>query len=387
MLELAIVIPTLNERENIAPLIARLEAMMGDIDYEIVIVDDDSPDGTAECARAISLYNPRVRVIQRLHRRGLSSASMEGMLATAAPYIAVMDGDLQHDESILPQMYHKVRDDHLDLVVGSRHVGEGSVGDFSRERQTLSALGRRLSHLVTRCEIQDPMSGFFVVDRRFLETAMRSVSGIGFKILVDLLAASPRPVRLAEVPYRFRTRQWGESKLDIVVAIEYLQLLLDKLLGDLIPPRYILFAMVGSVGVILHLALMKLLISPFHVPILTAQLDATVVVMTLNFLLNNSFTYRDLRLRGRKLLVGLLGFYAACAIGLGINIEVADLVEQLGFPWYAVGLAGLVVSSVWNFGVTNAFVWRVRRRRARTRGLEALATCHPIPAPASGQAP
>jgi dolichol-phosphate mannosyltransferase len=163
-----------------------------------------------------------------------------------------------------------------------------------------------------------------------------------------------------------------------VVAIEYVQLLLDKLIGDLIPPRYILFAMVGSAGVVIHLALLKLLIGQFHIPILPAQTAATVVVMTLNFLLNNSFTYRDLRLRGRRLLAGLLGFYATCSIGLGVNVVVADTIERLGFPWYVVGLAGLVVSSVWNFGVTTTFIWRARRRRARLRGLEALTASRQI---------
>ena len=275
-----------------------LERSLGGVSYEVIFVDDDSPDGTAELVRQIGLTKPRVRVLQRVGRRGLASACLEGMMATAAPYVAVMDGDLQHDEGILPAMLDKIRNEKLDLVVATRNAEGGGMGEFSRGRVRLSNLGRRLSQWVSHTALSDPMSGFFMLDRGFLEEVVHSASGVGFKILLDLVASSRRPVRFGEVPYTFRKRIHGTSKLDILVGIEYLQLLLDKAVGDLIPPRFIIFSMVGAGGLLLSLALLYLLLSFGKMQFLTAQAITTFVAMTANFFLNNSMTYRDRRLRG-----------------------------------------------------------------------------------------
>src|SRR5581483_2042647 len=239
MIELAVVIPTFNERENVVPLLELLAAALDGISYEVIFVDDDSPDSTASLVRDIAVSNSLVRVLQRINRRGLASACVEGMLASSAPYIAVMDADLQHDERILPEMLREIKAQDVDVVVGSRNVEGGSMGEFSQTRVRLSMLGRRFSQAVCRCPIQDPMSGFFLLKRTFLMQVVHRVSGIGFKILVDLLASSNPPARVKEVPYTFRQRVRGESKLDILVGIEYLQLLLDKAIGDFIPPSFI----------------------------------------------------------------------------------------------------------------------------------------------------
>ncbi len=189
---------------------------------------DDSPDGTAALVLEIARTNPRVRVLQRVGCRGRASACMEGMMATPAPYIAVMDGDLQHDEGILPAMLEKIRNEKLDLVVATRNAEGGGMGEFSKHRVWLSNLGRRLSQSVSHTNLSDPMSGFIMLDRGFLEEVVPSASGVGFKILLDLVASSRRPVRFGEVPYTFRKRIHGTSTLDIRVGLEYLQLLLDK---------------------------------------------------------------------------------------------------------------------------------------------------------------
>lgn len=366
--ELAVVLPTFNEKNNVEPLLEILDAALQGISYEVIFVDDDSPDGTSAAVREISLTNPRVRILQRIGRRGLSSACLEGMMATAAPYIAVMDADLQHDERILPAMLAKLKAERLDIVVGTRNAEGGSMGEFASMRVHLSNLGRRLSRLVAGpVELSDPMSGFFVLDRRFLEETMYSISGVGFKILLDLVTSSKRAVRVGEIPYHFRNRLRGESKLDILVGLEYLQLLLDKMIGDLIPPRFVIFSMVGAVGVVFSLILLFVLFNTLSVTFRSALIITTIVVMTLNFFLNNATTYRDRRLKGAAMWSGLLTFYAACSIGALINLRLAEFFNESGVTRYLAGLAGLTAGAVWNYGVTSMFTWRQSRERLKRR--------------------
>jgi dolichol-phosphate mannosyltransferase len=357
-LELAVVVPTFKERANVVPLLEALDRCLQGIAHEVIFVDDDSPDGTAALVREIARTNPRVRVLQRVGRRGLASACLEGMMATPAPYIAVMDGDLQHDEGILPAMLDKIRNEKLDLVVATRNAEGGGMGEFSKHRVWLSNMGRRLSQSVSHTNLSDPMSGFFMLDRRFLEEVVHSASGVGFKILLDLVASSRRPVRFGEVPYTFRKRIHGTSKLDILVGLEYLQLLLDKAVGDLIPPRFIIFSMVGTGGLVVSLGLLYLLLAFGKVQFLTAQAITTLVAMTANFFLNNSMTYRDRRLRGRRLWIGLATFYAACFVGAVVNLRVAEFIKDAGSSRYLAAACGLSVGAVWNYAVTSIITWR-----------------------------
>ncbi len=372
MCELTIVVPTLNEVDNVDPLISRLDSVLKGIDWEVIFVDDDSADDTAGHVRAISQTRPQVRVLERIGRSGLASACIEGMLAASAPYLAVMDADLQHDESILPQMFEALRTQPLDIVVGSRHVGEGSMGPMSRRRKWLSRLGARISSVVCRCELGDPMSGYFVLTRSFLNLVVRRLSGVGFKILVDILASSPRPVRLKEVAYQFRPRVHGESKLDINTGVEYFLLVADKILGDIAPARYVAFVVVGSVGTLLQLALVRLAYRNFGLPFVEAQATAAFLGIVFKFLINNVTTYRDIRLRGWKLLTGFITYGFACAFGLVANVSIAEVLTEKGLPWYVGAAFGLVVGSVWDYGVGTVLTWRMLRRRGRHR-IEAAA--------------
>lgn len=372
VIELAVVIPTLNEAQNVSAVIEGLNAALDGISWEAIFVDDDSQDGTAERLLAIAQQDPRIRVLRRVGRRGLASACLEGMLSTAAPYIAVMDGDLQHDENTLRVMLSQIRSQRLDLVVATRNSAGGSMGDFSCSRVRLSRLGERLSRAISHCPLSDPMSGFFLLDRRFFEEVVGSVSGIGFKILLDLVASSKRPVRFAEVPYTFRNRLHGQTKLDILVGIEYLQLLLDKLVGSILPPRFLLFAMVGGIGAVVHLATLFLTLELARQPFAISQTVAAFVAMTGNFFLNNTITYRDRRLRGLAFVYGLLSFYLACSVGALLNIRVAMLVLSGHAPWYLAGAVGLIVGSVWNYAVTAILTWRQGRARIAARRRSAL---------------
>lgn len=376
--ELAVVIPTFEERDNVAVVLARLAEALEGIQYEVIFVDDDSPDGTADRVRAIAGIDPKVRVIQRLNRRGLASACVEGMLSTAAPFLAVMDADLQHDEQILPHMLHALKSSELDIVVASRHVAGGSMGQFARWRVILSLHGRRLSTAVCRCPITDPMSGFFVVRRAFFMEVAHRVSGIGFKILVDMLASAPRPPRIREIPYTFRDRMHGESKLDVLVGLEYFQLLLDKTIGNFIAPSFVLFALVGGAGMAVYLAVLMLALFSIRTSFDVAQMSAAGAAMTVNFFLNNAITFRGARLRGWGILRGLASFYIACSVGLWINLKMAHAAGALGCEWYTAGLFGLAAGSIWNYAVTQMFTWRAGRKRMRSRH----AVFSPSPTPA-----
>jgi dolichol-phosphate mannosyltransferase len=355
--ELAVVVPVLNEADNVAPLIERLNRALAGVRWEAIFVDDDSPDGTADVVRALARLQGNIRCVQRLGRRGLSSACIEGILSSTAPYIAVMDGDLQHDETLLPQMLARIKAQRLDVVVASRYTEAGSVGDWQRSRVVISDVAGRLSRLIVKADLTDPMSGFFMVERDAFAAAMRSLTGQGFKILLDFFASSPRPLAFAEVPLTFRQRLHGESKLDTLVAWEYLMLVLQKLVGPAVPVRFLLFSLIGALGVGTHLLTLWFGTHLLAIAFPVAQAAATVVAMTGNFLLNNLFTYRDRRLRGRGLVTGLISFYAVCGAGAAANVGVASYVAGGHHSWWLAGLAGAAVSVVWNYAMSSIFTW------------------------------
>jgi dolichol-phosphate mannosyltransferase len=358
-IDIAVVLPTFNESENVAEVIARLSAALTGLDWELIFVDDDSPDGTARIVSGFAQEDRRIRLIQRIGRRGLSSACIEGILATPATCVAVMDADLQHDERILPRMLQNLRGEGLDIVVATRNSDGGSMSGFSEGRQFLSRLGRRISRFVFRCELTDPMSGFFVVRRSFFLEVVRELHGGGFKILLDILATSRRPVRLGEVGYHFRNRIYGESKLDVSVAVEYLFLVLSKLTGGAIPTRFVVFALVGTIGLIVNLSCLSVLFIKFHLGFSASQAWATLAAMTGNFFLNNQITYRDRRLHGIYMLLGLLSFWLACSFGAWANVSVAGNLLRSGVPWWVAGFAGTVLSAVWNYSISNLFTWQM----------------------------
>jgi dolichol-phosphate mannosyltransferase len=356
--ELAIIVPTFNERENVPLLIARLKIALSGINWEVIFVDDDSADGTAAQIQDIARTYARVRCIKRIGRRGLSTACIEGVLATCSPFVAVMDADLQHDEKILPQMLELLRQDCCDVVVGSRYVAGGGVGNWDRNRAKASAFANWLSRITCRVEIADPMSGFFMLPRSAFDAAVRKISGQGFKILLDLLASSPQPIRVQEIPYQFGTRRFGRSKLDTLVAWQFVLLIADKLVGHIVPVRFALFAVIGGLGLFVHFATLWYC---FKIALLTfdySQSLATIVAMTSNFFLNNLFTYRDMRLSRWGLLRGLLLFYCICAVGAVANVGIASYIFAADQKWWLAGLVGVMIGAVWNYAVSSVFIWK-----------------------------
>jgi dolichol-phosphate mannosyltransferase len=364
-----VVIPTFNEVDNIQEIVDRLASCLGTISWEVIFVDDDSPDGTAQRVRTISRRDPRVRCLQRLGRRGLASACIEGMLATSAPFLAVMDGDLQHDESLLGRMLSILRKDiDTDIVVGSRYVEGGGVDRWARVRLVYSRLATRIGLYFSDADLRDPMSGFFMMRRQLLEQTMKRLSGIGFKILLDLVTSSKRPLRIIELPYEFRNRRRGRSKLDARAIWDYVMLLLDKRLGHIIPPRFILFALVGVTGVLVHLFVLMIAYRLAHAGFLVSHSMGCVTAMTSNFALHNFLTYRDMRLSGRAWWKGLALFAAICSIGAVANVGVAAVLLSRNALWLGSAAAGIAVGAVWNYAVGATYTWEASHRRiARTK--------------------
>jgi dolichol-phosphate mannosyltransferase len=355
--EVSVIVPTFNERENIAELTMRIGASLRGCAWEVIYVDDDSPDGTAAFARELANRDSRVRCIQRIGRRGLSSACVEGMLASSAPYLAVIDGDLQHDERLLAQMLAELKAGDLDIVVGSRYTAGGGTGDWSAARVQLSKMGMRLSRVLVPEALTDPMSGFFMMRRPVFENTVRRLSTIGWKILMDLFASSAQPLRFKELPYNFRLRQAGDSKLDSLTAWTYAMLLLDKLVGHIVPVRFIAFCIVGAVGVAVHFSILSLLFRLNQLSFFAAQAIATVFTMTFNFAVNNVLTYRDQRLRGMRWLRGWLSFNLACGLGACMNVSLASYLNGATGSRYLPALAGIAVGAVWNYAATKRLTW------------------------------
>jgi len=378
--DLAIVLPTFNESGNVGLLVERLAKALAGIHYEIIFVDDDSPDGTADVVRRVSRHLDNVRVLQRIGRRGLASACIEGILGASAPFVAVMDADLQHDESILPEMLRRIQAENLDLVVASRNIAGGGMGQFAGWRVKLSQLGKRLSLMGAEHPLSDPMSGFFMVRFTTFERLAHRLSGIGFKILLDIVLSADPGMRIGEVAFKFRMREHGESKLDVMVGLEYFELLVDKHFGDLVNVRFILFGMVGAVGVCVHLLILRALLKVGGVSFATGQAVTTFIVMILNYVLNNSVTYRDRRRRGWSFWGGLLTFCLACGLGVAANVAISNDAFHRGVPWVLAALIGLLFSAVWNYGVTSMTTWRQARRSSEQRAkrrIQAIAGMKP----------
>ena len=363
--ELAIIVPSFNERDNVGLLYEKVTAALGSIPFEFIVVDDNSPDGTAEVVRDMARVHPNVRAIRRIGRRGLSSAVIEGILASSAPYFAVIDADLQHDETILPAMLQKaIAGD--DVVVGTRYSAEGSVGEgLSRTREAGSRLATRLSRLATGQSLSDPMSGFFLMRRDLFDEIAPSLSEEGFKILLDIIVSAGRfhalhgrELQIGEVPYTFRPRHAGESKMSSLVVVQFLGLVVSKLSRGMLPTSFLLFGLVGGFGVVVHMGTLLLAHEWAGLDFVWSQTLATVIAMTFNFVANNELTYANKKLRGARWFTGLLTFYAVCSIGALANVSVASWIYAFDGQFYVAGLLGVLMSVVFNYSVTKVFTWR-----------------------------
>ena len=357
--ELTIVVPTFNEKANIPLLVERLAQLLTSCVGEVIFVDDNSPDGTAAAARAIGASDSRVRCIRRIGRRGLAGACLEGMLASQARYVAVMDADLQHDEGLLVPMLEALRAGRADVAVASRYLYGGSAAGLSKQRSRVSRGSNTLVRLLLGIDLTDPMSGHFMIRRDALEAIAPSLSTQGFKILLDILATARGSLRTIELPSTFRERQHGESKLDSKIALDFAALVTAKLTNDAVSARFLLFCMVGLTGIGIHLSILSALLIT-NLSFGAAQAFATIGAIAWNFVLNNLFTYRDQRLTGWHFVTGLIRFQVICAIGAISNVGIATWIYDYDETWWIAGLGGALIGTVWNFVVSAALVWRQR---------------------------
>jgi dolichol-phosphate mannosyltransferase len=356
--ELTVIVPTFNEADNVEPLVGKLEAALDGVAWQAIFVDDDSPDGTADRVKALAAGDPRISCLRRVGRRGLAGAVVEGALASAAPYVAVIDGDMQHDETLLPAMLQVLRRGQTDIVVGSRYLEPEArvVNGLDARRAWGSRFANWLGRRALSMDLTDPVSGFFMARREIVDRVAPRLTASGFKILFDLIASQPGPLRCVELGYDFRPRVAGESKLDNGVVAQYLSLLGSKMTKDLISPRALMFGVVGASGVAVHLATLTA-VRGAGVMFAYAQAVAALTAMTSNYLINNAVTYRDRRRRGLALLTGYLRFCLLCAAGLAANVAVATLARRyLPHDWMA-GLAGAGVGAAWNYVTTALAVW------------------------------
>jgi len=360
---LSVIVPTYREAANVPKLFERLTRVLDGLPWEMVVVDDDSSDGTYDIAYEIARRDSRMRCLRRVNRTGLAGAVIEGWLSSSADFVAVIDGDLQHDETILPQMYAALERGEGNLAIGTRAPDPTKPGGLSPARQRLSNLGKWFFGLVAGVGVSDPMSGFFMTKRQIVARYASRLSPDGFKILVDVMLTSRHDLKVVEIPYVFRPRTAGESKLSPLVGLDFLGLVAHHATGGVLRTRFVLFALIGGVGLLVHLVVLTLLIDGGQAHDFEAsQIVATVAAMASNFILNNEITYRNRRYSGVGIVAGFVIFSALCSVGAIANINVANVLYHEHRSWGLAGLAGAVIGVVWNYAASNTFVWRNRRK-------------------------
>jgi dolichol-phosphate mannosyltransferase len=361
---LSVILPTYNEAQNLPILVPRLAELLRDVRHEIIVVDDDSPDGTWRVAEELGDRFDEVRVVRRIGRRGLASAVIEGFLAAKGAVLVAADADGQHDLRLVTDLLAAV-DGGAGLALASRYVPGGSVGAWDERRHALSRFATRLAQRLCRVPVADPMSGFFAVSRPTFRAALPQLNPVGFKILLDLLVHLPPGTTVREIPLRFGSRVHGESKLSRLVQLEFLEYVYDVTLGRRIPLTLVKYCVVGGLGVIVNAAaflVASALLGPVAQTTLRgfsiAVLVATETAIVFNFALNNAWTFSLARLSGRRLFAGFLRYNAACALGALANFAVSGFLFSRGWLGIVAALAGALVGAIWNYAMSRLVTWK-----------------------------
>lgn len=357
---LSIVLPTYNERGNIAILLDHLLPLKARFELELLVVDDDSADGTADLVRQLAHGEPSIRLIRRLGRAGLASAIKEGLLDATGDLVVVMDSDGQHEPSAVLEALERLESSGCDLVIGSRFHAGAEIHGLSGRREAGSNLANRLARfsLPRYRQLSDYMSGFFALRLDRVLPLLRAVDVSGFKFLYELLAVSGGQLRVAEIPLTFQPRTYGTSKLDLAVLWDFGISILHSLALRLIPRRAISFALVGATGVVVQLLVSQLLMALAGLRFQQALPAAVVVAATSNYLINNALTFRVQRQQGMALVRGLLKFLLVASLPVLANVGVASAFYSfVSRDTFWAQLAGILVVFVWNYAASSRFVW------------------------------
>jgi dolichol-phosphate mannosyltransferase len=353
---ISVVVPTYNEAPNVSMIYDGLARALAGRSWELVIIDDDSPDGTADAVRGLGRQHDNVRCIQRVQERGLCSAVQWGVQAAHGEVIVVMDGDLQHDPALIPRMLEELQGGH-DIVSGSRFLsGRDVEGLPSDLRRRLTDYGNKLTNLFLGKQLSDPLTGFFATSRRLFLDSIPRMQADGFKVFFDL-AYNNRKATIKELAFDFQQRRLGESKLQLYVLWLLLCDLVSKLSGGLVPPRLISFVGVGLIGSIFHFSILYSTMA-VGTEFWVAQAIATVVAMIFNYTLNNVLTYSADRLRGAAFYKGLLLYSLIASVGIVANVSTAQITySHFHAHTFIAASMGLVIDVMWRFVVSNRLIW------------------------------
>ncbi len=355
---LSVILPTYNEAENLPILLDRLTDLLADLDYEIVVVDDNSPDGTWAIAEEWAGRSRRIRSIRRVTDRGLSSAVMAGMEVARGRVLAVMDSDLQHDEAALIDVVSPVLDGEADVSLGSREVDGGSYGEWGRWRRFVSWGGAQLAKRLLGVPVSDPMSGFFAVSRERYVAVSDQVNPRGFKILLEFLARGGRPT-VAEVGYGFRDRMHGETKLSSGVIGAYLVALIDLVVGRVVSATFTAYALVGLLGATVRFSTLLLATAA---GLSWAALLAFQLSVLSNYVFNNAFTFAGQRRRGLRAVSGFVPFQLIALHGLLVQAGLATVLgadaSELATTAIWIQLVGIGLATTGNYHLNRAITWR-----------------------------
>jgi dolichol-phosphate mannosyltransferase len=351
-----VIICTLDEQEAIGSVLDDVIAELADVPHEIIVVDDSIDDATGQVVLDRARIHPGVRLIRRHGAGGLASAAIAGWDVARGETLAVMDGDGQHDPRLIRRMLDRMAQTSADVVVASRYLDDNGSG-LTGFRHWGSRAGVGVSSLLLGLRLADPLSGCFMMSRAWYETVRPRLSGLGFKILIDVVASDRRRPRLEQVPTALRARVGGVSKLDLRVVFDLLALLAEKRTGGALSARMTQFLFVGLTGLLVHLTVLstgRALDAPFWL----GQSAAIFLAMSWNFMLNNGLTFRDRRLHGRALWQGLGSFYIACLGGAVVSEAVGAGLHALDVPWFAAGVAGALLGAFWNYRAVQRLTWR-----------------------------
>ena len=357
---LSIVIPTYNEKDNISKILEKLKEALKGITHEIIFVDDNSPDETSREIKFFMRRSSNIRLVHRIGRRGLSGAVIEGFFAANSELVAVMDCDLQHDETKLSDMLDLFsKSTSLDIVIASRFSEEGEISDiaFSKIRKLGSKITTFLVRKLLNINSSDPLSGFFMAKKGTFLRSTDKLQTQGFKILADFLATEGKNIEIKEIGYKFKNRIAGESKMSFLTALELIGLVFSQVFQGRVSIRFILFCMVGLSGIFVQLLITgacMFFINQFP----TAQTLGIIAAMTSNYFLNNSITFKERKLKSFELMRGLFSFYLICSLGAFTNVAIASYIFDFSSNWLISSFIGAVFGAVWNFTLTSIFTWK-----------------------------